>query len=165
MSAFDTLKAAFEASLHPSPTVISVGLAVVLLIPILLHFLYTAATPTPPSLPETSKSKIKALLFMVDAASLSDTDNGSLSAAAEYLYDVLIALQKRFHRRSGSRAPASLPVLVAANKMDLFTALPTPLVKSQLEAELGRIRKARAKGLLDSGVDGDVVGGAGGGGG
>ncbi|KAL2135947.1 hypothetical protein VTI74DRAFT_6175 [Chaetomium olivicolor] len=259
MSAFDTLKAAFEASLHPSPTVIFIGLAVVLFVPILLHFIFSATTPyttlpsvlligpsgagktalvtlfergplasklpspvakthtsqvpsatelaistdpptssfttdldaagatakkfllvdtpghpklraaalaplssatptiSPSSLPaasaagESNKSKIKALLFVVDAAALSDADSGALSATAEYLYEVLIALQKRFHRRSGSRAPASLPVLVAANKMDLFTALPAALVKSQLEGELGRIRKARAKGLLSSG--------------
>ena len=73
--------------------------------------------------------------------------------------EVLMTLQKRFHRRSGSRAPASVPVLIAANKLDLFTALPAALVKSNLEAELGRIRKARSKGLLDSGEAGDDAAG------
>ncbi|KAK4099020.1 hypothetical protein N658DRAFT_454032 [Parathielavia hyrcaniae] len=284
MSTIDTLKAALEASLTPSPTVISVGLAIVLLIPILLHFIFSAATPyttlpsvlligpsgagktalltlfergprhhnndnnpnpailspvadthtsqtpstvelavstdsphtttyrtdldatgatakkfllidTPghpklrrhalahlsspsatitPSLTtrttpshtgtepnSTSKSKLKALIFLVDAAALADTDSAALSSAAEYLYDVLLALQRRQQRRGGgsSRAPASVPVLVAANKLDLFTALPAALVRSQLEAELGRIRRARSKGLLDSGeADGEVVG-------
>jgi signal recognition particle receptor subunit beta len=272
MTVLETLKAAFEASLTPSPAVISIGLAVVLFIPILLHFLYSATTPyttlpsvlllgpsgagktahltlfergphaadtstapvakthtsqvpstvelavstdsknttpttyrtdldatgatakkfllvdtpghaklrghalshlsptanntiTPASASatssETSKSKLKALLFVVDAAALADADAPALASTAEYLYEVLITLQKRFHRRSGSRAPASVPVLIAANKLDLFTALPAALVKSNLEAELGRIRKARSKGLLDSGEAGD--GGAAGG--
>ncbi|KAK4123120.1 putative signal recognition particle protein [Parathielavia appendiculata] len=276
MSTIDTLKAAFEASLTPTPSVISIGLAIVLLIPIILHFIFSATTPyttlpsvllvgpsgagktalltlfergplyhnnnpavptpvaethtsqtpstvelavstdrptttyrtdldatgatakkfllidTPghpklrrhalahlaspsatitPSLlvspaaqkgegAETSKSKLKALVFLVDAAALADTDSAALSSTAEYLYDVLLTLQRRFLRRSGSRAPSNVPVLVAANKLDLFTALPAALVKSQLEAELSRIRKTRSKGLLDSGeADGEVVGG------
>lgn len=51
-----------------------------------------------------------------------------------------------------------LPVMIAANKMDLFTALPAPLVKSTLEAEITKVRTSRSKGLLDSGIsmgDGD----------
>ena len=253
MTALDTLKAAFEASLTPSPTVLSIGLAIVLLFPILLHFLFSATTPyttlpsvllvgpsgagktalltlfergplyhpdtttseEKPSVPtpvakthtsqapstvelavstETSsyttdldaagatakkfllvdtpghpklrahalshlqpttssneKSNLKALIFLTDAAALADPDSRALPDTAEYLYDILLALQKRFHSRSGSRAPASVPVLVAANKADLFTALPAALVKANLEGELGRIRKARSKGLMSSG--------------
>ncbi|KXX75084.1 Signal recognition particle receptor subunit beta [Madurella mycetomatis] len=290
MAVIDTLKSALEASLTPSPTVISIGLAVVLLFPIILHFLYTTTTPyttlpavllvgpsgagktslltlfergplfnqeqpqsqsgpekpsvsspvaqthtsqvpssvelavsasggaqgtssyrddldaagatakkfllvdTPghpklrgaalgplsrlqPSINVSSstsasasalsssgksgeggqQSKLKALVFVVDAAALADGD--ALPPTAEYLYDVLLALQRRFHKRKGSRAPTSIPVLVAANKLDLFTALPAALVKSNLEAELGRIRKARSKGLLDSGVGVDDAAG------
>ncbi|KAK3898583.1 hypothetical protein C8A05DRAFT_18867 [Staphylotrichum tortipilum] len=277
MTATDTLKALLEAALTPSPTVISIGLAIVLLFPIILHFIFSAATPyatlpsvllvgpsgagktalltlfergpfaanpgspekldavakthtsqvpatielavstdpsaasyradldaagatakkfllvdtpghpklrghalahlssTAPTVPTNTsssssssptQSKLKALIFLVDSAALSDPDSGALASTASYLYDVLLALQLRFHRRSGSRAPASVPVLVAANKTDLFTALPAALVRSQLEAELGRIRKSRSKGLLDSGVGADDVdaaaGGAGG---
>ncbi|KAH6849636.1 signal recognition particle receptor beta subunit-domain-containing protein [Chaetomium sp. MPI-CAGE-AT-0009] len=279
MTALETFKAAFEAALTPSPTVITIGLAIVLFLPILLHFLFSATTPyttlpsvlligpsgagktalltlfergplyspdappsaDKPSVPtpvskthtsqvpstvelaistdsksdtnaadptsyrtdldaagatakkfllvdtpghpklrghalsqlssasptikpsaisatssETHKSKLKALVFVADAAALADADSGALASTAEYLYEVLLALQRRFHGRGGSRAPASVPVLVAANKLDLFTALPAALVKSQLEAELGRIRKARSKGLLSTGdADGD----------
>lgn len=275
MTAIDTFQSLLEASLTPSPTVIAVGLAIVLFIPIFLHFLYSATTPytalpsvllvgpsgagktalttlfergplsssssekpaatspvaqthtsqvpasielavstdgdepssyrvdldaagatakkfllvdTPghpklrnsaianlsnptPTINLTSsrskssssassssephKSQLKALIFLLDAAALADTDGDALATTASYLYDVLLALQKRFHKRSGSRAPASVPVLIAANKLDLFTALPAALVKSNLENELTRIRKARSKGLLDSGVGAD----------
>lgn len=51
-----------------------------------------------------------------------------------------------------SKGPKELSVLVAANKMDLFTALPAALVKSTLEAEIGKVRNSKSKGLLDSGI-------------
>ncbi|KAK3369324.1 hypothetical protein B0T24DRAFT_359021 [Lasiosphaeria ovina] len=277
MTFLDTAKALLEASLQPSPTVIFVGLAIVILVPILLHFILVAATPysTLPSVllvgpsgagktalltlfergplathtqqqhhndekqqqpnntavalthtsqtPATvelavsddgassfrddldaagsahkkfllvdtpghaklrrhalariqgtsaasstaavattssssdssssSKSKVKAVVFVVDAAALADGD--ALPETAGYLYEVLLSLQKRMGAGKGSRAPASVPVLVAANKLDLFTALPAALVRSNLEAELGRIRRTRSRGLLDSGVGAD----------
>jgi signal recognition particle receptor subunit beta len=106
------------------------------------------------SIQNADNARLKGVIFMLDAAALGETDD-ALPAAAEYLYDVLLALQKRTGARKSSRAPASVPVLVAANKTDLFTALPAALIKSQLEAELGRIRRSRSKGLLDSGVGAD----------
>ncbi|KAK0711989.1 signal recognition particle receptor beta subunit-domain-containing protein [Lasiosphaeris hirsuta] len=106
----------------------------------------------------TPKSRLKGLVFVLDAAALADGD--ALPATAAYLYDVLLALQKRASGAKGSKPPPAIPVLIAANKLDLFTALPAALVKSNLEAELGRIRKTRSRGLLDSGVgaDDDVAG-------
>jgi len=98
-------------------------------------------------------SKLKAVVFMVDAGALSEHD--SLAATASYLHDVLLFLQKRMAAGKSSKAPAAVPVLIAANKADLFTALPAALVKSNLEAELGRIRRTKSKGLLDSGVRAD----------
>ncbi|KAK0738751.1 signal recognition particle receptor beta subunit-domain-containing protein [Schizothecium vesticola] len=93
--------------------------------------------------PATSKAEnLRAVVFVLDAAA------DDLAAAAGYLYDVLLALQKRAGSGHGSKAPAAVPVLVAANKLDLFTALPAALVRSQLEAELGRIRSTRSRGLL-----------------
>jgi signal recognition particle receptor subunit beta len=49
-------------------------------------------------------------------------------------------------------------VLVAANKQDVFTALPAAVVKKRLEEEIGAIRASRSKGLLDSGAKGDDAG-------
>lgn len=98
---------------------------------------------------------------MVDSASLSSDIPGrsaaGLTEAAQYLHDVLLILQKRYTGAKSSKGPAELPVLIAANKLDLFTALPAQLVKSALEAEITRIRATRAKGLLDSAVKDDVL--------
>lgn len=91
--------------------------------------------------------RVKGLVFMLDA---SDPDVLATDGA-EYLYDVLLTLQKR----TGTKT--NMPVLIAANKLDLFTALPASLVKSRLETELGRIRKTRSKGLLEASVGTDEV--------
>jgi signal recognition particle receptor subunit beta len=64
----------------------------------------------------------------------------------------LLALQKRYTGAKSSKGPKDIPVLVAANKMDLFTALPPHLVKISLEKAISEVRKSRAKGLKDSGV-------------
>ncbi|KAI0971045.1 signal recognition particle receptor beta subunit-domain-containing protein [Xylaria arbuscula] len=97
---------------------------------------------------------LRGILYVLDAATLDD----SLTDAATYLYQVLLALQKRAGSGRTSRSPNSVHILVAANKLDLFTALPASLVRSNLEAELGRIRQSRSKGLLDSGVGTDEIG-------
>lgn len=101
---------------------------------------------------------------MVDAADLTSTaastDGGGgggaggedgLRIAAEYLHDVLLILQKRAEKNRKEMA-GGMRVLVAANKMDLFTALPVALVRTVLEKEIGEVRASRGKGLLDSGV-------------
>ncbi|KAF5501240.1 Signal recognition particle receptor subunit beta [Colletotrichum siamense] len=102
------------------------------------------------------KSKLKSIVYMVDAAAISEQD--ILAPSASYLYDVLLGLQKRASSSKTSKPPAPIPVLVAANKVDLFTALPGALVKTSLEAEITRIRASRSKGLLDSGVGIDDIG-------
>ncbi|KAK3947170.1 signal recognition particle receptor beta subunit-domain-containing protein [Pseudoneurospora amorphoporcata] len=112
--------------------------------------------PLPPG---KTQPVIKGVLFLLDASTLSPSSpDSSLSQAATYLYDVLLALQHRYSRHSkGSKHPPSIPVLVAANKLDLFTSLPPSLVKKELEAEIGRIRVSRSKALLDSGAREDAV--------
>ncbi|OHE98338.1 signal recognition particle receptor beta subunit [Colletotrichum orchidophilum] len=104
----------------------------------------------------SKSSKLKAIVFMVDAAAIGE--NEALAPTASYLYEVLLGLQKRAASSKSSKPPPPIPVLVAANKTDLFTALPGALVKSNLEAEITRIRSSRSKGLLDSGVGIDEVG-------
>ncbi|KAI1344243.1 signal recognition particle receptor beta subunit-domain-containing protein [Xylariaceae sp. FL0016] len=101
-----------------------------------------------------SAKTLRGLVYVLDAAALDET----LADAAAYLYDVLLALQRRTGSGKTSRTPNAVHVLIAANKLDLFTALPASLVRSNLEAELGRIRQSRSKGLLDSGVGIDDIG-------
>ena len=77
----------------------------------------------------------------------------SLTETAEYLHDVLLVLQKRHTQSKTSKGSQGIAVLVAANKQDVFTSLPTGLVRQKLEEEVARVRMTRSKGLLiDSGV-------------
>ncbi|EHK96930.1 putative Signal recognition particle receptor subunit beta [Glarea lozoyensis 74030] len=98
----------------------------------------------------TNPQNLRGIIFLVDAATLSAGDEG-LRQTADYLHDILLILQKRMESSSGKK-PKEIPLLVAANKMDLFTALPAALVKSSLEAEITKVRTSRSKGLLDSGI-------------
>ncbi|KAF2433506.1 P-loop containing nucleoside triphosphate hydrolase protein [Tothia fuscella] len=111
----------------------------------LRHYAYNslASTTNPPT----------GILFVVDAADLSSSGtatggaNFALSDTAEYLHDVLLSLQKAYNNAKTSKAK-EIPFLVAANKLDLFTALPAVAVKSTLEKDITRIRETRARGLL-----------------
>ena len=97
---------------------------------------------------------LKGVILMVDAADLSGGEgNETLRQTAEYLHDLLLLLQTRSTKSKSSKAPQELPVLIAANKLDLFTALPAALVKTALESEITKVRTSRNKGLLDSGID------------
>ncbi|KAH7064147.1 signal recognition particle receptor beta subunit-domain-containing protein [Paraphoma chrysanthemicola] len=93
---------------------------------------------------------IRAIIFVVDAAVLAE--ESGLNEAASYLHDVLLALQKRYTNAKTSKGPKEIPVLIAANKMDLFTALPANLVKLQLEKGITQVRISRAKALRDAGA-------------
>jgi signal recognition particle receptor subunit beta len=84
------------------------------------------------------------------------------------LHDALLALQRRKTGKGGSKAKGEIRVLVAANKQDLFTALPQGAVRERLEVEIERLRASRRRGLVTVGeeegaeVDGeDVLGGDG----
>jgi len=95
-------------------------------------------------------TNVRGIIFVVDAASVAE--EAGLNEAAEYLHDVLLALQKRYTGAKTSKGPKEIPVLVAANKLDLFTALPPHLAKISLERAVSEVRKSKAKGLKDSGV-------------
>lgn len=99
----------------------------------------------------TNPRNLKGVIFLVDSATLSAGDEG-LRHTADYLHDVLLLLQKRKNVSKAGSLSNGLSVLVAANKMDLFTALPAALVKNTLEAEITKVRVSRSKGLLDSGI-------------
>lgn len=94
---------------------------------------------------------MRGIIFLVDAASLS-TGGEVLRQTSEYLHDILLLLQKYVTTFKMSKVPKEIPLLIAANKMDLFTALPASLVKTALETEIGKVRRSKAKGLLDSGI-------------
>ena len=99
----------------------------------------------------TNPQNLKGLIFLVDAATLSAREEG-LRQTADYLHDILLLLQQRKSAGKASRLVKEMSLLIAANKMDLFTALPAPLIKSSLEAEITKVRVSRSKGLLDSGI-------------
>ncbi|PYH95367.1 P-loop containing nucleoside triphosphate hydrolase protein [Aspergillus ellipticus CBS 707.79] len=100
-----------------------------------------------------TKSRLRAVLFVVDTATLSEAE--TMRDTASYLYDVLLILQKRALKKGkySLKAASEIPVLVAANKQDLFTALPSGSVREKLESEIDKIRKSRSKSLLDASVD------------
>lgn len=102
------------------------------------------------------KVKLRGVLFMVDTAAL--VDEATLRDTATYLHDVLLVLQQRAlgKGKSSTKRDAEIPVLVAGNKQDLFTALPPGSVREKLEAEIDRIRKSKTKGLLDASMDSGV---------
>ncbi|BFZ59369.1 hypothetical protein YB2330_000377 [Saitoella coloradoensis] len=75
----------------------------------------------------------KGLVFVIDSAALARPD--AIRAVAEQLYALFVRLQK---------VKTAVPVLIACNKSDLFTALPAPRVKTLLEAEIEKIRKIRS---------------------
>jgi len=101
---------------------------------------------------------LKGVIFVVDSAALSS--NAGLTETAEYLHDILLLLQMR-HTQAKTSKGTEIPVLVAANKQDVFTSLPASLVRSRLEGEIEKVRQTRSKGLLDSGVstEDDIVSG------
>ncbi|GIZ43884.1 hypothetical protein CKM354_000709600 [Cercospora kikuchii] len=93
----------------------------------------------------TESTALKGVIFVVDSAA------ASLSEAAEFLHDLLLALQKRHTQSRTSKGPASIPVLVAANKQDVFSATPASLLKTKLEEEVGRIRQTKSRGVVGVG--------------
>lgn len=74
------------------------------------------------------------VVFMVDAASPK-----TLSEAAPALYEVLLIAEKR-----------QVPVLIAANKYDLFSTVSVKKVRKALETEINAIRESKQRNLNDA---------------
>jgi signal recognition particle receptor subunit beta len=109
---------------------------------------------------------IRGVIFVVDSGALDSSSPTISQDTASYLHDTLLALQKRKTGKGTSKAKSEIPVLIAANKQDLFTALPHGAVKNRLQAEVERVRVSRSKGLTTVGKESeddedDVLGGGG----
>ncbi|KAK9325938.1 signal recognition particle receptor beta subunit-domain-containing protein [Lipomyces orientalis] len=103
---------------------------------------------------------VHGVLYVVDASAMSRPER--LREAAEYMYDIL---------RITERVRGGTDMLVAANKSELFTAVPAKRLRTLLETELYKIRESRAKSVSKVAADGekddsdddneDIVGGSG----
>ena len=109
---------------------------------------------------------IRGVIFVVDSSVLDASDASMLRDTASYLHDILLALQRRITGKGTSKAKTDISLLIAANKQDLFTALPAGAVKDRLQTEIERVRSSRSKGLSSVGQEvsedeEDVLGGGG----
>ena len=96
---------------------------------------------------------LSGIIYVVDAASLGSGDTVPLRDAATYLHDVLLQLQRKRTVKGSSKAKSDIRILIAANKQDLFTALPSGAVRARLETEIERVRHSKNKGLVDVGEE------------
>jgi len=97
---------------------------------------------------------LRGIVFVVDSSVLDASDSSLSRDTAVYLHDVLLALQ---WRKSEAKSKTNTSVLIAANKQDLFTALPAGAVKERLQAEIERVRVSKSKGLGTVGQDTDAA--------
>ncbi|RMZ76566.1 hypothetical protein DV737_g4778, partial [Chaetothyriales sp. CBS 132003] len=109
------------------------------------------------ALAHIQKPGVRGILFVVDSSALDSSSSAVSQDTASFLHDTLLVLQKRKTAKGGgsSKATADIPVLVAANKQDLFTALPQGAVRERLQTEIERVRLSRSKGLTTVGKEDD----------
>ncbi|KIW89081.1 uncharacterized protein Z519_10566 [Cladophialophora bantiana CBS 173.52] len=105
------------------------------------------------ALSQLQNPALRGVIFVVDSSVLDAGDSSISRDTAVYLHDTLLSLQRR---KTRGKAKTEIPVLIAANKQDLFTALPTGAVKERLQADIERVRVSRSKGLGTVGQDSDV---------
>ncbi|RMD42042.1 hypothetical protein DV735_g3104, partial [Chaetothyriales sp. CBS 134920] len=96
---------------------------------------------------------VRGIIFVADSSALDSSSPAVLQDTASFLHDTLLALQKRKTGKGTSKAKTEIPVLVAANKQDLFTALPQGAVRERLQTEIERVRQSRSKGLTTVGKE------------
>ena len=114
---------------------------------------------------------LKGVIFMVDSGAMDTAaaDGGDTAKdTVSYLHDVLLRLQNRPKTIKKTKAE-DVKILIACNKQDLFTSLPSNAIKSRLEHELERLKSSKRKGIsavdakdeLDENEDETVLGGGG----
>ncbi|CAO3669533.1 unnamed protein product [Umbelopsis ramanniana] len=86
----------------------------------------------------------RGIIFVVD----STTVGRSARTTAEYLYDVLA---------NQHTTKSRIPIIIACNKTDLFTALPTSKIQTLLEAEINRLRATRSAAVEQQESSGDAT--------
>ncbi|OCT44001.1 SRP receptor beta subunit [Cladophialophora carrionii] len=116
------------------------------------------------ALSQIQNPALRGVIFVVDSSVLDASDSSMSRDTAVYLHDTLLALQRR---KAVAKTARKIPVLIAANKQDLFTALPTGAVRERLQTEIERVRVSKSKGLgrvgedADADAEEDVLGGGG----
>ncbi len=119
------------------------------------------------ALSHLNNSALRGIIFVADSSALDSASSSVAQDTASFLHDTLLALQKRKTGKGAGKAKSEIPVLIAANKQDLFTALPHTAVKDRLQTEIERVRVSRSKGLTTVGEENeeqdeeDVLGGGG----
>lgn len=103
-----------------------------------------------------SNPALRGVIFVVDSSVMDSSDSSASRDAAAYLHDTLLALQRRTTGKGSVKGKAPIPLLIAANKQDLFTSLPAGAVSQRLQSEIERVRVSRAKGLSAVGQDADA---------
>lgn len=94
----------------------------------------------------STSSKPRGVIFMLDSTALDPSDSALATDTITYLHDTLLTLQRQ--RRTITKKQANdFPVLIAANKQDLFTALPPLAIKQSLETALERERTSRRRAI------------------
>lgn len=106
------------------------------------------------ALSQINNPALRGIVFVVDSSVLDASDSSLYRDTAVYLHDVLLALQRR---KTEAKSKTNTSVLIAANKQDLFTALPAGAVKERLQAEIERVRVSKSKGLGTVGQDTDAA--------
>lgn len=89
---------------------------------------------------------LRGVIFMLDSAAIESSDSPVSKDTAQYLHDVLLVLQKRPKLVKKAKAE-DVKVLIAANKQDLFTALPANAIRRRLQDEIERVRSSKRRGV------------------
>ncbi|RKF56135.1 Signal recognition particle receptor subunit beta [Golovinomyces cichoracearum] len=96
----------------------------------------------------TNLPNLRGIIFFVDSSRIK-TDKDCLRTTTVYLYDILLFLKRKAEEGNYSK---EIQVLIAASKMDLFTAIPAAYVQKTLEHEISRLRDSKLNGLLDTDI-------------